>query len=181
MIVKAKDSKKIHEKANVNGMNLRHISNDSVGISLDETSTENDIKAIIEIFDDEQNKSNNIEQSWDKEFDRATAFLTHEVFNSHHSETQILRYIKSLADKDIALDRCMIPLGSCTMKLNATTEMIPVGWNGFANMHPHAPEDQAHGYLEIIKDLEDWLTQRTGYKAISLQPNAGSQGEYAGL
>ena len=181
LVVKAKDAKKIHEKANVNGMNLRHISNDSVGISLDETSTENDIKAIIEIFDDEQNKSNNIEHSWDKDFDRATAFLTHEVFNSHHSETQILRYIKSLADKDIALDRCMIPLGSCTMKLNATTEMIPVGWNGFANMHPHAPEDQAQGYSEIINDLEDWLTQITGYKAISLQPNAGSQGEYAGL
>ena len=181
LVVKVKDAKKIHEKANANGMNLRDISNDSVGISLDETSTQDDVKAIIEIFDDEQNKNSKIEQSWSKEFNRATDFLTHEVFNSHHSETQILRYIRSLADKDIALDRSMIPLGSCTMKLNATTEMIPVGWNGFANMHPHAPEDQAQGYLEIINDLENWLTQITGYKAISLQPNAGSQGEYAGL
>ena len=181
LVVKVKDAKKIHEKANANGMNLRDISNDSVGISLDETSTEDDVKAIIEIFDNEQNKNSKIEQSWSKEFNRATDFLTHEVFNSHHSETQILRYIRSLADKDIALDRCMIPLGSCTMKLNATTEMIPVGWNGFANMHPHAPEDQAQGYLDIINDLENWLTQITGYKAISLQPNAGSQGEYAGL
>ena len=181
LVVKVEDAKKIHEKVNANGMNLRDISNDSVGISLDETSAQDDVKAIIQIFDDEQNKNSKIEQSWSKEFNRATDFLTHEVFNSHHSETQILRYIRSLADKDIALDRCMIPLGSCTMKLNATTEMIPVGWNGFANMHPHAPEDQAQGYLEIINDLENWLTQITGYKAISLQPNAGSQGEYAGL
>ena len=128
---------------------------------------QDDVKAIIEIFDDEQNKNSKI-MSWSKEFDRATAFLTHEVFNSHHSETQILRYIRSLSDKDIALDRSMIPLGSCTMKLNATTEMIPVGWNGFATAHPHAPEDQAQGYLEIINDLENWLTQITGYKASSL-------------
>ena len=99
----------------------------------------------------------------------------------HHSETQILRYIRSLADKDIALDRSMIPLGSCTMKLNATSEMIPVGWNGFANIHPHAPLDQVEGYLEIILRSRKLLSEITGYKAISLQPNAGSQGEYAGL
>ena len=112
---------------------------------------------------------------------RKTLFLTHEVFNSHHSETQLLRYIRSLCDKDIALDRSMIPLGSCTMKLNSTSEMIPVGWNGFANVHPHAPVDQVQGYMKLIKDLEEWLANITGYKAISLQPNAGSQGEYAGL
>ena len=103
LVVKVKDAKKIHEKANANGMNLRDISNDSVGVSLDETSTQDDVKAIIEIFDDEQNKNSKIEQSWSKEFDRATAFLTHEVFNSHHSETQILRYIRSLSDKDWAV------------------------------------------------------------------------------
>ena len=112
---------------------------------------------------------------------RKSLYLTHEVFNSYHSETQLLRYIRSLADKDIALDKSMIPLGSCTMKLNATSEMIPVGWNGFANIHPHAPEEQVLGYLQLIDDLEKWLSNITGYKAISLQPNAGAQGEYAGL
>ena len=112
---------------------------------------------------------------------RATPFLTHPVFNRYHSETEMLRYLRRLADLDIALDRSMIPLGSCTMKLNATAEMIPVTWPEFANVHPFAPADQVAGYLELVRDLERMLCAVTGYAAVSLQPNAGSQGEYAGL
>ena len=112
---------------------------------------------------------------------RTSAFLTHPVFNTHHSETEMLRYIRSLSDKDLALDRSMIPLGSCTMKLNATSEMIPITWPGFANVHPFAPADQQRGYQLLDEQLRAWLCQATGYAGISLQPNAGSQGEYAGL
>ncbi|HSH90471.1 MAG TPA: aminomethyl-transferring glycine dehydrogenase subunit GcvPB, partial [Ramlibacter sp.] len=108
-------------------------------------------------------------------------FLTHPVFNTHHSETGMLRYIRALSDKDLALDRSMIPLGSCTMKLNATSEMIPITWPEFANMHPFAPRDQLQGYAELDEQLRKWLCEATGYAGISLQPNAGSQGEYAGL
>jgi glycine dehydrogenase len=112
---------------------------------------------------------------------RKSEFLTHPVFNRHHSETEMLRYIRSLSDKDLALDRTMIPLGSCTMKLNATSEMIPITWPEFADIHPFAPHDQLGGYEQMRKQLEDWLCQATGYSGVSLQPNAGSQGEYAGL
>src|SRR5205814_5672435 len=112
---------------------------------------------------------------------RTSAFLTHPTFNRYHSETEMLRYLRRLADRDIALDRSMIPLGSCTMKLNATSEMIPVAWPEFAHMHPFAPREQWQGYLELIEGLEQMLAQATGYAGVSLQPNAGSQGEYAGL
>jgi glycine dehydrogenase len=112
---------------------------------------------------------------------RTSAFLTHPVFNRYHSETGMLRYIRALSDKDLALDRSMIPLGSCTMKLNATSEMIPITWPEFANVHPFAPADQLQGYKELDEQLRAWLCQATGYAGISLQPNAGSQGEYAGL
>ncbi|HEY0093481.1 MAG TPA: aminomethyl-transferring glycine dehydrogenase, partial [Archangium sp.] len=112
---------------------------------------------------------------------RTSKFLTHPVFNTHHSEHEILRYMRMLADKDLALDRTMIPLGSCTMKLNSTAEMIPVTWPEFANIHPLAPADQAEGYRELITTLEQMLVEITGYDAISLQPNSGAQGEYAGL
>jgi glycine dehydrogenase len=112
---------------------------------------------------------------------RTSAFLTHPVFNTHHSETEMLRYIRSLSDKDLALDRSMIPLGSCTMKLNATSEMFPVSWAEFAKLHPFAPAEQTRGYQKIFRDLETWLAEITGFAAVSLQPNAGSQGEYAGL
>ena len=112
---------------------------------------------------------------------RQSAFLTHPVFNAHHSETAMLRYIRSLSDKDLALDRTMIPLGSCTMKLNATSEMIPITWPEFAHIHPFAPASQRAGYAQLDAQLRDWLCQATGYAGISLQPNAGSQGEYAGL
>ncbi|MDB5882703.1 MAG: gcvP, partial [Ramlibacter sp.] len=112
---------------------------------------------------------------------RTSAFLSHPVFNTHHSETGMLRYIRALSDKDLALDRSMIPLGSCTMKLNATSEMIPITWPEFAHIHPFAPRDQLQGYAELDKQLRAWLCEATGYAGISLQPNAGSQGEYAGL
>ncbi|MDP2406507.1 MAG: aminomethyl-transferring glycine dehydrogenase subunit GcvPB, partial [Hydrogenophaga sp.] len=115
------------------------------------------------------------------ELRRTSAYLTHPVFNSHHSETGMLRYIRALSDKDLALDRSMIPLGSCTMKLNATSEMIPITWPEFANVHPFAPAEQLQGYQLLDEQLRAWLCQATGYAGISLQPNAGSQGEYAGL
>jgi glycine dehydrogenase len=112
---------------------------------------------------------------------RTSAYLTHPVFNSYRSETSMLRYLRRLADKDYALDRGMIPLGSCTMKLNATTEMEAITWPGFAGIHPFVPIEQAQGYVELIRQLESWLADITGYDAVSLQPNAGSQGELAGL
>src|SRR5690606_16026185 len=112
---------------------------------------------------------------------RESKFMQHPVFNSHHSEHEMLRYMRSLADKDLAMDRTMIPLGSCTMKLNATAEMIPVTWPEFANIHPLAPADQAEGYRQLIDELEAMLAELTGYDRVSLQPNSGAQGEYAGL
>ena len=112
---------------------------------------------------------------------RKSAYLTHPVFEMYHSETEMLRYLRYLQGKDIALDRSMIPLGSCTMKLNATTEMIPVTWRDFAMMHPFAPLEQAQGYQQLFEELEEMLAEITGFDAVSLQPNAGSQGEYAGL
>ena len=181
LVIEVADANSIHKKALEHKFNLRKISNSLVGISLDETTTVEDIKTIVNIFGENISISENVEDVLPNDLIRKSLYLTHEVFNSYHSETQLLRYIRSLADKDIALDRSMIPLGSCTMKLNATSEMIPVGWNGFANIHPHAPEEQVQGYLQLIDDLEKWLSNITGYYAISLQPNAGSQGEYAGL
>src|SRR5205814_1388110 len=112
---------------------------------------------------------------------RTSAFLTHPTFNRYHSETEMLRYLRRLADRDLALDRAMIPLGSCTMKLNATTEMIPLTWPAFGSLHPFAPREQAKGYDALFARLEQWLCDMTGYDAISLQPNSGAQGEYAGL
>ena len=181
IVIEVDDADHLHKLALEKKLNFRKISTNLVGISVDETTQEEDINLISEIFSGGNNSSKIIEESIPHGLVRKTLFLTHEVFNSHHSETQLLRYIRSLCDKDIALDRSMIPLGSCTMKLNSTSEMIPVGWNGFANVHPHAPVDQVQGYMKLIKDLEEWLANITGYKAISLQPNAGSQGEYAGL
>ena len=181
IVVNVEDANLIHKAAELNRINLRKISNKSVGISVDETTNHQDLELILELFNKIDDSQEIINDSIAESLKRKTLFLTHEVFNSHHSETQLLRYIRSLCDKDIALDRSMIPLGSCTMKLNSTSEMIPVGWNGFANIHPHAPNEQVQGYLKLIDDLEQWLSNITGYKAISLQPNAGSQGEYAGL
>jgi glycine dehydrogenase len=169
------------------GINLRPIDADRVGISCDETTTEKDIETVwtafgLEITADRQAELTDSPQwSLPPGLTRADAYLTHPVFHSHRSETALLRYLRSLADRDFALDRGMIPLGSCTMKLNATTDMEPVTLPGFAGMHPFAPVDQAAGYLTLIRDLERWLAEVTGYDAVSLQPNAGSQGELAGL
>ncbi len=114
-------------------------------------------------------------------FARTSPFLTHKVFNSYHSETEMLRYIKRLESRDLSLTASMIPLGSCTMKLNAAAEMLPISWPEFAKLHPFAPLKQARGYQILFQNLEDWLAEITGFAGISLQPNAGSQGEYAGL
>ena len=181
LVVEVTDANPIHKKALEHKFNFRKISNNLIGLSFDETTTDEDVKTILNLFSENTSMSKNLDDVVPDNLIRKSLYLTHEVFNSYHSETQILRYIRSLGDKDIALDRSMIPLGSCTMKLNATSEMIPVGWNGFANIHPHAPKEQVQGYLQLIDDLEKWLSNITGYNAISLQPNAGSQGEYAGL
>ena len=170
------------------GANLRRASNGSIGVSLDETTTRADLEALWSWFAKADQAlplvsefENGLELLIPTELRRTTPFLTHPIFNRHHSETEMLRYIRSLSDKDLALDRTMIPLGSCTMKLNATSEMLPITWPEFAHMHPFAPADQLAGYAELDSQLREWLCQATGYAGISLQPNAGSQGEYAGL
>jgi glycine dehydrogenase len=158
-----------------------------VGVSFDETHSAADVEALLAIFASAAGKpapafaAIQAEPMIPAALQRTSAFLTHPVFNSHHSETEMLRYIRSLSDKDLALDRTMIPLGSCTMKLNATTEMIPITWPGFNSVHPFAPADQTEGYQELTTSLEKWLAEITGYDAVSLQPNSGAQGEYAGL
>ena len=169
------------------GINLRRASNDSVSISLDETTTRSEMKALLAVFSGGRAVAGfeafekGVNSLIPAELLRASPYLTHPVFNRYHSETEMLRYLRGLADKDLALDRTMIPLGSCTMKLNATSEMIPVTWPEFADIHPFAPQDQMQGYALLDRQLRDWLCQATGYAGVSLQPNAGSQGEYAGL
>lgn len=158
------------------GFNLRKVSDESIGISFDETVSDSDLEKLAEIFGTTLS-----EPQVNNEFARTSKFLTHYLFNSFHSETAMLRYLRNLADRDLALDRSMIPLGSCTMKLNATTEMIPVTWPEFASLHPFAPINQSLGSRRLIKELSDWLVAITGYDAVSLQPNAGSQGEFSGL
>ncbi|MDQ2657960.1 MAG: aminomethyl-transferring glycine dehydrogenase, partial [Bacteroidota bacterium] len=168
-------------------VNFRYFDDQHIGISLDETTTVDDCRTIIDIFAVAENKkatgrsSNGKEMSWPSALIRKSPFLTHPVFNMHHSEHEMLRYIKRLENKDLSMVHSMISLGSCTMKLNATTEMIPLSWPEFANMHPFAPRSQAAGYLEMIERLEDWLKEITGFTGVSLQPNSGAQGEYAGL
>ncbi|MEG1456159.1 MAG: glycine dehydrogenase (aminomethyl-transferring), partial [Comamonas sp.] len=175
-------------RALAQGVNLRKAWNEYLCISLDETSGRADVELLWSIFAQPGQALPNIEAMDEgstslipEALQRTSAYLTHPVFNTHHSETAMLRYIRSLSDKDLALDRSMIPLGSCTMKLNATSEMIPITWPEFANMHPFAPADQLQGYALLDAQLREWLCQATGYAGISLQPNAGSQGEYAGL
>jgi len=169
------------------GMNLRRASATTVSVSFDETTTRACIAALWDIFAPGQTAASfdayeqGVALRLPAELLRTSAFLTHPVFNTHHSETEMLRYIRRLSDKDLALDRSMIPLGSCTMKLNATSEMIPITWPEFAHVHPFAPADQLEGYRLLNDQLCKWLEQATGYAGISLQPNAGSQGEYAGL
>jgi glycine dehydrogenase len=164
-------------------LNLREVDGDSLGLTLDETSTRQvvarvwtafGVAASVDALDDTPG-------AIPAALARRSGYLEHPVFNTHRSETEMLRYLRRLSDRDIALDRAMIPLGSCTMKLNATAEMIPITWPGFARVHPFAPLDQVPGYLELIDDLERALAEATGYDAVSVQPNAGSQGELAGL
>ncbi|MGZ4718621.1 MAG: aminomethyl-transferring glycine dehydrogenase, partial [Acidimicrobiales bacterium] len=165
-------------------INLRRVDDGHVGITLDETTTRRtveDVWAAFGVTASVDDLDLVVGSSIPDDLARTTPFLTHPVFNRYHSETEMLRYLRRLADRDIALDRSMIPLGSCTMKLNATTEMIPVTWPEFGAIHPFAPLDQAAGYLELIEGLEQALIEITGYDAVSLQPNAGSQGEFAGL
>jgi len=165
------------------GINLRRVDADTVGISLDETTDEDVVDAVLRSFGTGERAAAHADagSGLPESLRRSSPYLTHPVFNSYRSETEMLRYVRRLADKDVALDRAMIPLGSCTMKLNATSEMEPITWPEFGDMHPFAPLDQAEGYLQLIDELERWLLACTGYDAISLQPNAGSQGEFAGL
>ena len=169
------------------GINFRHYADmGAVGLTFDETHTDADVDSALTMIAGTTKSTlpKTIPQAASAiatALRRSTPILTHPVFNTHHSETEMLRYLRRLADKDLALDRTMIPLGSCTMKLNATTEMIPVTWPEFGNMHPFAPAEQAAGYAELAKNLEDMLCKITGFDAVTLQPNSGAQGEYAGL
>ncbi|MCX5065031.1 aminomethyl-transferring glycine dehydrogenase [Micromonospora lupini] len=162
------------------GVNLRLVDADRVGMSCDETTTVAHLRAVWAAFGVDALDGDG-DRALPAALTRTSDFLTHPVFRSHHSETAMLRYLRRLSDFDYALDRGMIPLGSCTMKLNATTEMEPVSWAEFANIHPFAPDAQTAGYREMIGQLESWLAEVTGYDAVSVQPNAGSQGELAGL
>jgi glycine dehydrogenase len=167
--------------ADARGINLRLIDADHLGIACDEATTDAHLAEVLAAFGAANALPATAESAIPAELSRTTDYLTHPVFNAHHSETSMLRYLRRLSDRDYALDRGMIPLGSCTMKLNATTEMEPVTNPGFANIHPFAPEGQFDGYAQLISDLQTWLTEITGYDAVSLQPNAGAQGEFAGL
>jgi len=175
-------TKEVFSAAQKQLMNIRMLDENHISISLDETTSDLEVQSIAKLFKGITKKEKAV-SSFDlpNNILRSSEYLTHPVFHLYRTETEMLRYIRKLCDKDIALDRAMIPLGSCTMKLNATSEMIPVGWEEFSNIHPYAPQDQVAGYKILIKDLEAKLSEITGYAAVSLQPNAGSQGEYAGL
>jgi glycine dehydrogenase len=182
------DSAAVHAAARARNINLRELGPDRVGIALDETATRADVEALWSVFGATARAGLDFAVLERSEPDalpaglqRQSEFLTHPVFSRYHSETSMLRYLRELADRDLALDRSMIPLGSCTMKLNATAEMIPVTWPQFADLHPHAPAEQTAGYRELISTLAAMLAECTGYDAVSLQPNSGAQGEFAGL
>jgi glycine dehydrogenase len=175
-------------RANAAGINLRRHEDHSIGIALDEVSTEDEIRRLMEIFIGHdrlpfqvRDLSCSVTTSFPANLARTSKYLTHEVFNRYHAEHEMLRYIHRLGTKDLSLVHSMIPLGSCTMKLNATTEMLPVTWPEFSRLHPFAPIEQTKGYQELFHQLEAWLAEITGLSAVSLQPNAGSQGEYTGL
>jgi len=179
---------RIAAKARESRINLRVIDNDHLGISFDETTRRRNLSTLWNVFSTNADKELNIaeidgdvEECIPADLQRSSDYLTHPVFTLYHSETEMMRYLRWLAAKDIALDRSMIPLGSCTMKLNSATEMIPVTWREFGAIHPFAPLDQTLGYQQLFEELEDMLCEATGFAAVSLQPNAGSQGEYAGL
>ncbi|MGP5566228.1 aminomethyl-transferring glycine dehydrogenase [Pseudomonas helleri] len=178
----------LHAKAQARHINLRVVDDERLGLSLDETSSQSDVVALWALLavdgqtlPDFDALAQSVTGTLPAALLRQSAILSHPVFNRYHSETELMRYLRRLADKDLALDRTMIPLGSCTMKLNAASEMIPVTWAEFGNLHPFAPTEQSQGYQQLTRELELMLCEATGYDAVSLQPNAGSQGEYAGL
>jgi len=187
IVVKVENITPYKTKAERQQINLRYIDNNLIGISLDETITVDDLYDLINCFENDVDPvAFDIEEDAELNhiplnLSRTSSFLTHPVFNMHHSETQMMRYIKSLENKDLALNTSMISLGSCTMKLNAASEMIPLSWNHWSKMHPFAPSDQTQGYQQIINELSDYLCKITVFDACSLQPNSGAQGEYAGL
>jgi glycine dehydrogenase len=180
-------TRELHANARAQQINLREVDAQTLGLSLDETTQQADVEALWALFADGKalpdfaELANAVQARLPSELLRQSPILSHPVFNRYHSETELMRYLRKLADKDLALDRTMIPLGSCTMKLNAASEMIPVTWAEFGNLHPFAPAEQSAGYQQLTDELEEMLCAATGYDAISLQPNAGSQGEYAGL
>jgi glycine dehydrogenase len=189
LTIRVDDAAAIRKIAEQQEINFRYIDDKLIGISLDETTSQNDVFNIIHVFSTLQ-KNNTTAVSFDEdavinaipEFaQRRSAYLTHEVFNRHHSETQMMRYIKLLENKDISLNTSMIPLGSCTMKLNAAAEMMPLSWTHWSKIHPFAPAEQAQGYKQVTDELAAYLCEITAFDACSLQPNSGAQGEYAGL
>ena len=190
LTVSVPDAKAVHQRSVAAGMNLRKLDEGRVGISFDETTTAEDVTRLLKVLCPDSTTSSISELSQELEqaglgipqgMRRTSEFLTHPVFHEHRSETSMMRYLKRLEGKDIALDRAMIPLGSCTMKLNAATEMRPVTWPEFGRMHPFVPVEQAAGYAELIGGLEDMLCKLTGFDVVCMQPNSGAQGEYAGL
>jgi glycine dehydrogenase len=179
---------RVRKAANNARVNFRYREDGTVNVALDETTSAADVQQIVKVFATATNASLAVDLSpedltvdYPKNHRRSTAFLTHPVFNAHHSETQMMRYIRSLERKDVGLDTSMIPLGSCTMKLNAASEMLPITWPEFSKLHPFVPVEQAAGYQQVFRELESTLSEITGFAAVSLQPNAGSQGEFAGL
>jgi glycine cleavage system P protein (glycine dehydrogenase) len=175
------DADRAHAAAAARNMNLRRIDSGSLGVSLDETATVEEVDALIGIIAGETRPAAPGSADFPAPHARTSGFLAHPVFHRHHTEHEMLRYIKRLEAKDLSLCHSMISLGSCTMKLNAASEMLPASWLGFSRLHPFAPEGQTRGYQRLFRDLEAWLAEITGLPAVSLQPNAGSQGEYAGL
>ena len=181
-VITGADTKKIINEAQQLGVNLRQVSNEKISVAFDETKEMDDLALLAKIFSLDGNFAGKTSiTSIPKDLSRTSEFMKHPVFNSYHSETEMLRYLKRLEDKDIALNQSMIALGSCTMKLNAVAEMIPVTWPEFGALHPFAPTQQAQGYQALFNDLKQMLSEITGFSGISLQPNAGAQGEYAGL
>ncbi|HWO88954.1 MAG TPA: aminomethyl-transferring glycine dehydrogenase [Gemmatimonadales bacterium] len=177
---------RIHDAARRRRINLRPLAADRIAVALDETVTEADLLDLVAVFALDREvpplpEAATTPAAISGAFARSTPYLTHPVFNRYRSETEMLRYLKRLEDRDLSLTSAMIPLGSCTMKLNATTEMIPITWREFGGIHPFAPREQAKGYTELFRTLEKWLSKITGFPGVSLQPNAGSQGEFAGL
>jgi glycine dehydrogenase len=181
LTVNVDNAETILARARDHRVNLRPVDGTTVGVSLDETTTQDDIDLLSEIFEVGSARGVERPSGIPGSFERTSEFMDNAVFHRYHSETEMMRYLRRLQDKDIALDRSMIPLGSCTMKLNAAAEMLPITWPEFADIHPFVPLEQAAGYLEIISDVENWLASISGYDAVSVQPNSGAQGEFTGL